>query len=261
VIKIKHFLVDVEGTVVKDKSFVPISGAREWLRKSRLGGRSLKLVSNNTTHTPGELYSLLREKGFEIRPDELVTCLLAAKERLRRSKLKRCFVIGSAAMKSYLRREGFEVSSNGEFEAVLVGLDERLTLQKLKTATAAILQGGAKLIAMHKGRLYVDRGGAISFSSGPIVSALEFACGVKATVVGKPSRSFYRDCIEDWRIDPGEVMMISDDPLSDLVGAKKMGMETAFVLSGAYPRKEVLTRVDRMLRPDRVVEKISELPI
>jgi 4-nitrophenyl phosphatase len=261
VTKIKHFLVDVEGTVVKGKSFVPISGAREWLRKSRLGGRSLKLVSNNTTHTPGELYSLLREKGFEIRPDELVTCLLAAKERLRRSKLKRCFVIGSAAMKRYLRREGFEVSSNGEFEAVLVGLDERLTLQKLKTATAAILQGGAKLIAMHKGRLYVDRGGAISFSSGPIVSALEFACGVKATVVGKPSRSFYRDCIEDWRIDPGEVMMISDDPLSDLVGAKKMGMETAFVLSGAYPRKEVLTRVDRMLRPDRVVEKISELPI
>jgi len=261
VIKIKHFLVDIEGTVVKGKSFVPISGAIEWLRKARRGGRSFKLVSNNTTHSPGELYSLLREKGFEIRPEELVTCLLAAKERLRKIKLRRCFIIGSAAMKRYFRGEGFEVDSNREFDAVLVGLDEKLTLQKLKTATEAILQGGAKLIAMHKGRLYVDRGGAISFSSGPIVSALEFACGVKATVVGKPSRSFYRNCIEDWQVDPGAVMMISDDPLSDLVGAKKMGMKTAFVLSGAYPRKEVLTRVNRMLRPDRVVERISELPI
>jgi len=261
VIEIKHFLIDVEGTVVKDKSFLPIPGATSWLKNARSQGKNLKLVTNNTTHTPEELHSLLRARGFEIEPKELVTCLLAATESLRRVKTRRCFIIGSPAMKRHFRREGFQVGSNGKFEAVLVGLDEGLDLGKLKTATEAILQGGAKLIAMHKGRLYVNLRGEISLSSGPIVSALEYACGVRAMVVGKPARSFFRTCLRDWDVGPERVMMISDDPLSDLVGAKRMGMKTTFVLSGAYPKKEVLSRLKPGLRPDRVVRKIAELPI
>jgi HAD superfamily hydrolase (TIGR01458 family) len=259
--KIKHFLIDVEGTVVEGKSLRPISGVGSWLERVRESGGELKLLTNNTTHSPAELFRLLRRRGVEIHPGELITCLEAARKRLERGGTIRCFVIGSPAMKRFFRGEGFEIGSEGKFEAVVVGLDEKLTLQKLKTAARSIRQDGATLVAMHKGRLYVNRKGEVSLSSGAIVSALEYACGVRAMVVGKPSRRFFRVCMSGWGVDPGEVMMISDDPLSDLAGAKRMGMRTAFVLSGAYRGKEVLARVNRKLLPDLVVNRISEIPV
>jgi 4-nitrophenyl phosphatase len=259
--KIKHFLIDVEGTVVEGKSFRPIPGVASWLERVRERGGELKLVTNNTTHTPAELFRMLRRSGVEIHPGELITCLVPAGERVEKGGIKRCFVIGSPAMKRFLRGEGFEVGSEGKLEAVVVGLDENLTLQKLKTAVRSIRQNGAKLVAMHKCRLYVNRKGEVSLSSGAIVAALEYACGVRAVVVGKPSRRFFRICMRGWSVDPGEVMMISDDPLSDLAGAKRMGMRTAFVLSGAYREKGVLARVNRKLLPDLVVNRISEIPV
>jgi ribonucleotide monophosphatase NagD (HAD superfamily) len=53
--------------------------------------------------------------------------------------------------------------------------------------------------------------------------------------------------------------MISDDPLSDLLGAKKMGMKTAFVLSGKYKNQEILDQLDKEFHPDYVVDNITQI--
>ena len=54
-------------------------------------------------------------------------------------------------------------------------------------------------------------------------------------------------------------MVVSDDPLSDLAGAKRMGMQAAFVLSGKYQDSSVTESIAKPERPDVVVATISEL--
>jgi ribonucleotide monophosphatase NagD (HAD superfamily) len=55
--------------------------------------------------------------------------------------------------------------------------------------------------------------------------------------------------------------MISDDPFSDLVGAKKLGMKTAFVLSGKYRDKDILNEMDKDIYPDFVFDNITQIEI
>jgi len=55
--------------------------------------------------------------------------------------------------------------------------------------------------------------------------------------------------------------MISDDPLSDLLGAKKLGMITVFVTSGKYKDKEVLKSLNEKFQPDFVYQTITQVDI
>jgi len=55
--------------------------------------------------------------------------------------------------------------------------------------------------------------------------------------------------------------MISDDPLSDLLGAKKMGMKTCFVLSGKYKDEKIVEGIDKNLQPDFIYDNITQIEI
>jgi ribonucleotide monophosphatase NagD (HAD superfamily) len=79
--------------------------------------------------------------------------------------------------------------------------------------------------------------------------------------VGKPSALIYQEGLKRVGVDPGEALFISDDPISDLVTAGKLGMHTAFVLSGKYPDHAVLARLPETDWPDIVCSRMSDLDI
>jgi 4-nitrophenyl phosphatase len=254
------FLIDIEGTIVKDKSYAPVEGAVEWLKKVKSTGKVFSLVSNNTTHSPGKLLSLLRSKGFELGEDNLDTCMKMAKEWLERKKIKSCFVIGNLGLKEYLKKEGIKIKESSLVQAVVVGLDEKVNYQKLKIATRALMENDACLVALHSNKIFKDSKGEIAPSVGSIVKALEYASDKKALVLGKPSEDFYRNVLRRLKSRPENCLFISDDPLSDLAGAKKLKIKTAFVLSGKYDRS-ILKKLEQRFRPDFVYQKISDIKI
>lgn len=53
-----------------------------------------------------------------------------------------------------------------------------------------LILGGAPLIAIHKGR-YHRRTDGLALGPGPFVTGLEYAADCRATVVGKPEKSFF----------------------------------------------------------------------
>jgi ribonucleotide monophosphatase NagD (HAD superfamily) len=55
------------------------------------------------------------------------------------------------------------------------------------------------------------------------------------------------------------VLVVSDDPFSDLAGAKRLGMRAAFVLSGKYRERSVIDQVPASERPDVIVDAIGDL--
>lgn len=68
---------------------------------------------------------------------------------------------------------------------------------------------GADLIAVHKGRYY-SRGDGLALGPGPFVTALEYATGKTALVLGKPEKRFFLSALEDLDCEPSQVVMIGD---------------------------------------------------
>ena len=50
--------------------------------------------------------------------------------------------------------------------------------------------------ALAKNRGFLDHDGEMSLDAGPLVAALEYASGREATVLGKPSRTFFTLAVE-----------------------------------------------------------------
>jgi 4-nitrophenyl phosphatase len=169
-------------------------------------------------------------------------------------------VVGNEVFKGYLREKGIELREDSLVQAVVVGLDEELNFQKLKTAVRALFENDALLVALHSNKVYKDSKGEISPSVGSIVKALEYACDKKGYIMGKPSMNFYRNILKRLKSKPQDCLFISDDPLSDLVGAKNSKIETAFVLSGKYDRS-ILNSLGNKYRPDFIYKSIAEIKI
>ena len=257
----KLYLVDIEGTIVKDKSFAPIPGAVEWIGSFRSSPHRFVLVSNNTTHNPEDLLKVLKDQGFDLEKENLLTCVGTALNWLKKKGVKKCFVIGNSQLKAYLSDNGIETPSDHRAEAVLVGLDTSLSYQTLKTAVNALVKDDAVLLALHANRLYKDVDGELAVSVGGIVKALEYSSRKEAQVFGKPEPEIYRQAMQQFRARPDNCLMISDDPFSDLVGAKSLGMRTIFVTSGKYKDQAVLDGLEKWLRPDWIHKSVAEIRI
>jgi len=255
---IKNYLIDIEGVVIKDKTFTPVTGSIEWFEKIKKEGKKFLLATNNTTHNPENLIKALNESGFEFNKNHLVTCLMLALDEMRDKNLKSCYVLASDSVKDYLKSNDIEIKENGCANAVIVGLDLTVNYKRLKTAVETLLNG-ASLISLHENRLYRDIDGKYSVSAGGITRALEYTVHTKSTVVGKPSTKFYKKCLKKIDALPEETMFISDDPFSDLTGAKDNRMKTCFVLSGKYSSKDILNKLEEQYQPDYVYNNISEL--
>ncbi len=257
--RIKGFLLDVEGTLVLDKRYQPIEGAVEFIQRLRQANLPLRLITNNTTDSKASLVSKLARAGFDFTSDELHTCIGAAVSHLRSTGATRCLILGGETLRELFAAEGFTVVDGSEVDAVVVGLDTGLTYERLSLACDAVSRRGASLIALHRNRILLDSLGRSSPSVGAIVEAIRYATQVEPTVIGKPSPAYYQQALNDIALPTESVLVVSDDPLSDLAGAKRMGMRAAFVLSGKYRQPSIVDSIPEPQRPDLVVERIGDL--
>ena len=255
-----HLLLDIEGTIVLDKQYSPVPGAVRWFNSLAENGVKARLVTNNTTESPEELYRILRRKGFRFEMADYFTCLIEAVVRMKRKNIQRCLVLGRKTIKDYLKRNGIKPVRTPFAEAVLVGHDNTLNYKRLNMAVRAIADHGAILFTLHRNRRFVDEWGQIALSAGPITAALENACMVRATVCGKPNRRFFLDSIKGWDVPRSKILMVSDDPFADLVGAKKLGLATCWVLTGSQRDPKAAAKIPRQSRPDFIFNSVVDIP-
>jgi 4-nitrophenyl phosphatase len=259
VMKIRGLLLDIEGVLVADKRYQAVESAVDFVGLARAARCPLRLITNNTTDQPSTLIEKLTRAGFDFTPAELHTCTTAAVNHLRELGARRCLVLGNDALRQIFADAGFEVVSEADADAVVVGLDTELTYAQLRTVCTAIRTHHAAFLALHQNRLYRDAAGREAPSVGAIAAAIEYATQVEPTVIGKPSPVYYQQALDDIDVPPADVLIVSDDPFSDLAGAKRMGMRAAFVLSGKYEDATVVESIPARERPDVTVERIGDL--
>lgn len=67
----------------------------------------------------------------------------------------------------------------------------------------------------------------------------------------KPSRLPFEKALKQLRLKPSEVLMVGDNPLRDILGAKKLGMKTCFAKYGALETAKI--------KSDFVIKKFEEI--
>ena len=255
-----YFLLDIEGTIVLDKKYTPVPGAVKWFNDLIRHGSQARLVTNNTTESPDDLYDILRGKGFRFDKSDYFTCLTEAVLQMKRRNVKTCMVLAKKAVKIHLAKNGIKSSNSRNVDSVLVGYDPTLSYRKLNAAAGAVADCHARLFTLHRNRRFVNEQRDIVMSAGPIAAALENATLSRAIVCGKPNRRFFLDCLKGWDVPREKILMISDDPFADLIGAKKLGMSTCWVLTGSQKDPKAAQKIVKKFRPDYIFKSITDVP-
>ena len=100
---------------------------------------------------------------------------------------------------------------------------------------------GAKLVAMHRNTAWRTAEG-MALDSGPFITALASAAGVRVTVIGKPNLAFFRQAVRDVGLPAADLAMVGDDAHNDLAPARRLGMTGILVRTGkpVGPNEEIL---------------------
>ena len=111
------------------------------------------------------------------------------------------------------------------------------------------------LIALHQNK-YCMRDGKISLDLGPFVKAIEYSSGKKSILMGKPEKNFFYLAIKDINIEKDNVLMIGDDIVSDIKGAKDFGVRAIQVKTGKYQNSDCDNKI---VQPDERIDSIVDI--
>jgi ribonucleotide monophosphatase NagD (HAD superfamily) len=118
------------------------------------------------------------------------------------------------------------------------------------------LQGGAALVAMHRG-LYWRTSEGLQLDSGAFLAGLEEAAGIQAEVVGKPAPAFFDAALGHLGADAAHTMMVGDDIETDVLAAQRRGLTGVLVKTGKYLPS---THHAASRPPDHVLDSFADLP-
>ena len=247
-------LLDVDG--VLHVSGAPIPGAVDAVKHLRSAGHRIRFVTNSSTMSRVQLGQQLRAMGFTIEDEELQTTGSVAASVLAR---KRVLALTMPGLLDDL--DGIEVIGMNADAVLVGGCDEGdepgRVFSYLNLNRAFLeLEAGAELYCLHRNRWW-QTGDGPRLDAGAFVAGLEYAAGVEATVLGKPSHTYFAAALEAIDADPELAWMVGDDVEGDIAGAQRHGMRTVLVRTGKF-RPDDLD--DSGVVPDGIVSSIAQLP-
>jgi HAD superfamily hydrolase (TIGR01458 family) len=249
---VRGFLIDLDGVLyVGDQA---IKGARESIDLLRDRNYTFRFVSNTTRKCRNTIAERLSLLGFEIPEEYIFTPPLAAVACMKNAGKNHCYLLTTGDVYRDFEHECSCDKGSGVDFVIIGDAGDKITYDSMNAAFR-YLMNGADLIALEKDRYWMTPGG-LSLSAGPFVQALEFATGKTATIVGKPSKPFFEFALHDMGLRADQVAMIGDDILTDIGGARTMGMQGILVRTGKY-RKDAVDNA--VIKPDCVIDSIAQL--
>jgi HAD superfamily hydrolase (TIGR01458 family) len=248
---IAGFLFDLDGVLyVGDK---PIEGAAEtitWLRERHIPTR---FCTNTTVLSDASLLKKLNNLGLPVVSEELFGAIRAALSFLRKHGTPRCHLLLTDDP-----RQDFEEFPQTEDDPqfVVIGDVCKSWDYDLMQKTFLMVMNGAEMLALHKGRYWQTETG-LRMDIGAFVAGLEYVTGKAATVIGKPSRSFFELALDDMGLPAEQVAMVGDDINSDIGGAQDAGMKSILVKTGKY-REDLVAASS--ITPELVIDSVGDLP-
>jgi HAD superfamily hydrolase (TIGR01458 family) len=246
-------LLDIDGVLnVGDE---PIAGAIEALGELRELSAGLRLVTNTTSKSRGQIVEQLRSLGFDVSASEVLTpAALAVRHCGERGYRSVRLLVGEGLREDLAALA--EAPSGAAVDAVVLGdLGDGFTAEVLNGAFR-LLMDGAELVALQHNR-YWQRADGLALDVGAYSAALEYASSREAAVVGKPAREFFTAALADLQSSAESTLMVGDDVEADVGGALAAGLRAVLVRTGKY-RDDALEASGVM--PTEIVDSIADVP-
>jgi len=248
---IKGILFDLDGVLYVGSN--AIQGAVEAVEKIRANGTLCRFVTNTSTLSLISLQKKINALGFSISANEIISAPQATLLYLKHQRNPVCRFILADDVKNDFKE--FRQSTTAADYIVIGDIGDAWSYQLLNEVFNSLMQG-AKLIAIHKNRFWQTEHG-LQMDIGGFIDALEYASGVQAMIIGKPSFDFFQIALNDMGLNPTEVVMIGDDIDADVGGAQLAGLKGILVKTGKYRQSYVETSA---VKPDFTMDSIVDLP-
>ncbi|MDD1724670.1 MAG: TIGR01458 family HAD-type hydrolase [Methanospirillum sp.] len=249
---IQAVLLDIDGTLMIGTE--PIPGAAETLRYLAENRIPYRFISNGTRRSRANVLKKLERLGAPVSRDQIVTPAVAAIAYLKRKGITACNLLVTEDLLHDFTDNG--ISPDPGASTIVIGdAADGFTYHAINRAFRSLLSGG-ELIALEKDRYWKDTDG-YSLGAGPFVSALEYAAGCRAILMGKPSPLFFAWAEKGLSAVGGRTAMIGDDLMTDIKGAQDAGLLGILVFTGKTTENETESG---QVNPDASLASISLLP-
>ncbi|MFL5769130.1 MAG: HAD-IIA family hydrolase [Chloroflexota bacterium] len=270
---VRALLLDLDGVIVLAGK--PVPGAAEAIGVIAAKGVPFRIVTNTSLVSRATLSKWGASMGAPIPADRFQSALsVSAAYTARRFPGRPLYVLTSDDARSefdgqHLLTDDEASRPDATAAAVVVGdAPEAATWENMNRAFR-LVRNGAELIGMHKNRWWITPDGP-TIDSGSYVAGLEFASGVRARILGKPSREFFSEAAsalaDEMRGNGGrrlvrsEIAMVGDDLETDVRAAQRAGLRGVFVLSGKHSRDDLAAAAARGTPPPNLVaESLAEI--
>ncbi len=248
---IRGILFDLDGVLYVGSNV--IEGAIEAVSGIKQRGYDCRFVTNTSTLSGDSLHKKLAGLGFDIAEHEIISATRAALIYLKQLDDPVCHLVLAEDVKRDFRH--FR-QSDSKADVVIIGDIGNAWSYPLLNNVFNLLISGAQLIAIHKNRFWQTEHG-LQMDIGAFVSALEYASGKPATIIGKPSIDFFQSALTELDLPPEQVAMVGDDIDSDIGGGQRAGLTGILVKTGKY--RQAYADSSPII-PDLVIPSIAELP-
>jgi HAD superfamily hydrolase (TIGR01458 family) len=266
---VRALLLDLDGVIILKGE--PVRGSVEAMRVLEERRIPYRIVTNTSLVSRASLSRWAAKLGNKVPPERFQSALSASAAYADMAfPGQPLYVLASADARTEF--DGQHLLSHDEAgapgahaAAVIVGdSPEELTHENLNRAFR-LVRGGADLIGMHRNPWWLTPEGP-TIDSGAYVTALEFAAGVTARIIGKPAPAFFSLAIDGLRVDVerrggprlrrADIAMVGDDIRNDVLAGQRAGLRGVFVLTGKHTADD-LERVRSDIRRTRVPDAVA----
>lgn len=235
----RGFLVDWDGCCAIDNQLTPWAAAFLRTHQARTA-----IVSNNSSNTIDDFLVVLRKSGVQMYRNQIVLAGVEAIDRASMAGQVEVMVLGDPRMRAVARNLGVRLNRD-EADIVVLLRDTRFSYSRLERAANA-LRKGARLILSNPDLTHPGGDGWIKPETGALLAALGSCVDldkVDVDVVGKPSPALYLKACDALELGPEDVIMLGDNPATDLAGAQALGIRSLLTRADAPEVFETLRQV------------------
>lgn len=237
-------ILDLDGTLMRECE--PVEGAADLLRAFE---DRYVVVSNNSTHTAGQMARRLRASGLSVPSDRLV---LAGEMTIRYLREHhsgaRIMLCASVGLRRYAARHGCQLVDDNA-DLVVLALDKRFGYAALERVTRQLTQG-ARLVVSNADTSHPGPGGSVVPETGALMQAVMASAGCEPLhIVGKPGPAMFEEGLRRLGRRREDALVIGDNPDTDALGAVRAGLR--YLLVGDGPHADAASLAVLMRRPVR----------
>lgn len=216
----RGFLIDWDGCCAIDNQLTETATAFLQVHKARTA-----IVSNNSSNTVEDFLEILSKAGITMRREQIVLAGVEAIDRAALAGQVDVMVLAHPRMRAVARNIGIRLNRD-EADVVVLLRDTRFSYSRLERAANALAKG-ARLIVANPDLTHPGAEGRIKPETGALLSALGSCVDLSAVdmeIVGKPEPGLYLKACRALDLAPEDVVMLGDNPATDLAGAEALGM-------------------------------------